>query len=292
MGAQSEADLELQLDGPAAAPKTNPAPGEAAAPRGLRLEIGSASSTGRVRKRNEDSFLVQQLSWANLDRRHELVLVVVADGMGGYEAGDKASALVVRHVAEAFTPVFARAFTQPCSQDEIAFVLDKAIRSANALVHQQGQADPNSKGMGATAAGLVVCNEQVRIAHVGDCRVYHCRDGKLKQVTRDQTLVARMVDLGTLTPKEALTHPQRNEVTQAIGKHTAIQPEPYQLRAEAGDCLIVACDGLHAHVDEAALLAAILETDASATALAQHLVDLANEGGGSDNCTVVALCCR
>jgi protein phosphatase len=285
----SQSDLELQLDGPAAT-QAEASPGHVAAPHGFALEIGSATSVGRVRQRNEDSFLVQQQSWANLDRRHELALVAVADGMGGYEAGDRASALVVRHLGEAFAPLLARALSQAATPEDVAALLDKAIKSANAAVLQQAQSDPHCQGMGATLAAVVVNDDQVRIGHVGDCRVYFVRAGDLKQVTRDQTLVARMVDLGTLTPEEARLHPQRNEVTQAVGKHPDIRPEAYQLQFRAGDWLLIASDGLHAHVDETGLLAAVLEAK-SPGGLAQHLVSLADEGGGSDNCTVVAICC-
>jgi protein phosphatase len=285
-----DSDLELQLDGPAAA-GAPPAPAAVAGLQGIRLEIGSASSTGRVRQRNEDSLLVQQTTWANLDRRNEWALVVVADGMGGYEAGDRASALLVQHLAAAAGPVISRALTQPATAEEMAGLLDTTLKSANTAVYQQSQSDPACKGMGATVAAVAIAGEEVRIGHVGDCRVYHFHGGNLKQVTRDQTLVARMVELGKLTLEEARSHPQRNEVTQAIGKHPEIRPEPYQLRLQAGDWLVVASDGLHTHVDNAALAGALTGASGSAAALAQHLVDLANQGGGTDNCTVVAVHC-
>ena len=100
-----------------------------------------------------------------------------------------------------------------------------------------------------------------------------------------------MVELGTLTAEEARTHPQRNEVTQAVGRHPELQPASHRLQLGAGDWLVVASDGLHAHVDEAALAAALVAAPPSAAALAKHLVDLANQAGGSDNCTVVAARC-
>jgi PPM family protein phosphatase len=283
-----EAELELRLDGPAAVGELAPAV-ERPGSKGRGLEIGSASSPGRVRPRNEDSFLVHHLSWANLDQRHESALIVVADGMGGYEAGDRASRLVIQHVGETVAPLLARAMIQPLTPEEIETVLEKSLKSANQLVHQQSQSDPACKGMGATAAVVVIADQEVRVGHVGDCRVYHFHAAELQQVTRDQTLVARMVELGKLTPEEARSHPQRNEVTQAVGKHADLHPEPYKLRLEAGDWLLVASDGLHTHVDEAALTAALLQTTESAAALAEHLVDLADQGGGADNCTVVAV---
>src|SRR5262249_14599967 len=110
------------------------------------------------------------------------------------------------------------------------------------------------------------------------------------QVTRDQTLVERMVELGQLTPQEALAHPARSEVLQAIGNCADIAPAAYQLQLIAGDWLIIACDGLHTHV-KAAQLQETSGKAAAASVLAQQLVDLANQGGGTDNCTVVAVRC-
>jgi len=132
---------------------------------------------------------------------------------------------------------------------------------------------------------------KVKVGHVGDCRVYHQRGDNLTQVTRDQTLVERMVELGQLTPKEALTHPARSEVLQAIGNYAEIAPAAYQLQLAAGDWLIVACDGLHTHVNNAKLQEAIRQAAPAAAALAQQLVDQANQRGGTDNCTVVAVRC-
>jgi protein phosphatase len=291
--AESEPELELQLDGPAAAQLPATATVEPLPPSGLRFDIGGATSPGRLRTRNEDSYLIQQLAWCNLDQRHTVALVVVADGMGGYEAGDRASGLVIRAVAEGLAGLFARALSAPAAPDaaESAAVIDRALKQANRVIVQQERSDAQSKGMGATAVAVLAWDDVVQIGHVGDCRVYHRRGSQLTQVTRDQTLVARMVELGKLTPAEALIHPQRNEVTQAVGKHTQILPAAYPLRLQAGDWLLAACDGLHAHVDTAMLAAAFAQAPPSAAALAQHLVDLANRHGGSDNCTVVALRC-
>jgi protein phosphatase len=292
-GTSSEVEMELELDGPAAGPTAAPAAVEPLAPTGLRFDIGCATSSGRTRSRNEDSYLVQQLSWCNLDQQHHIALIVVADGMGGYEAGDRASGLVIRTVAEGLTGLLARALATPKAPEagESADAIEKALKQANRVIVQQERTDPKSKGMGATAVVVLAWDDVVQIGHVGDCRVYHQRGPKLTQVTRDQTLVARMVELGKLTPAEALVHPQRNEVTQAVGKHTQLLPAAYPLRLSPGDWLVVACDGLHAHVDEPMLRAALMPAPASAGNLAQQLVDLANQRGGSDNCTVVALRC-
>jgi protein phosphatase len=273
---------------PAAAPTTAVKP-----PLGpCRLDLGCASSRGRVRDRNEDSCLVQHLRWMSLDDWHEAALLVVADGMGGYQAGDRASRMVIQTVGSLLAPLLTAALEgQPWDGAEAAEI-ERAIREANDEVYAHAVGDPACKGMGATAAVVLVRDAQVCIGHVGDCRVYHHRGGRLTQVTRDQTLVARMVELEQITPERALRHPARNEVTQAVGKRADIEPAHYRLELAPGDRLLVNCDGLTAHV-EAPDLEKILNGQASSSAqqLARQLVELADERGGSDNCTVIAVCC-
>src|SRR5258707_6991786 len=145
--------------------------------------------------------------------------------------------------------------------------------------------------MGATAAILVIWNGRVVIGHVGDCRVYHQHAGGLKQVTRDQTLVNRMVELGQLKPEEAADHPASNQVLQAIGTRTAIEPARHKLKLVPGDWLLVACDGLHVQVDDRTIQATVSKAPISAPLMAARLVDLADQSGGADNCTVVAVRC-
>jgi protein phosphatase len=297
--APGEEDVEVgfEMDGPAAAALAAAGGGDTDTPpeeEPFRLDIGAATSTGRVRKRNEDSFLVQHLSWSNQNLRYEVALIIVADGMGGYEAGDQASGLLIRMVGASLAGVLSSVLSLQIAEPtpaQLTETLEAALKAANRAIHQKGQTDPGCKGMGATVAVLLISNDRVVISHVGDCRVYLYHAGKLNQVTKDQTLVARMVELGQLTPAEALMHPARNEVTQAIGKHADVQPAPYQVQLDFDDWLVVACDGLHAHVDAQALAETIAEAQPSAFALAHQLVTLANEGGGSDNCTVVAVRC-
>jgi len=257
-----------------------------------RLEIASATTRGLVRGRNEDSFLVQHLSWSNRDERHEIALVVVPDGMGGHEAGDEASGIVIRQALASLVPMLNSAPTgrfKDATPAMLAETIDFAIQEANRAVYRKAK-DPACKGMGATAAVLLIWDLHVLIGHVGDCRVYHQHGAKLTQVTKDQTLVARMVELGQLTPQEAALHPKRNEVTQALGKHFDIEPSRYNLKLAAGDWLIAATDGLTAHVEDATLLHHVSYAS-SAPRLANKLVEIANARGGSDNCTVVVVRC-
>jgi protein phosphatase len=290
-----EEDLMLVLDGPAAAVLAEPASAQPApvAAATYRLDIASATSPGRVRKRNEDSFLVQQWSWCNLDSRHDMAAIVVADGLGGHEAGDQASGMAIRQIGAGLAPLFQGALAGPITDlgpALLAETIERSIKETNRAVHRRGQTEAGCRGMGATAAVVLIWDGQAQIGHVGDCRVYHQRADRLTQVTRDQTLVERMVELGQLMPKEALTHPARSEVLQAIGNYADIAPAAYQLQLIAGDWLLVACDGLHTHVNAAQLQETIRKAPA-ASVMAQQLVDLANQGGGTDNCTVVAVRC-
>lgn len=259
-----------------------------------RLDIGSATSTGRVRPRNEDSFLVQHLTWCNLEDRHDLALLVVADGMGGAAAGDLASGLVIRAIGASLAPLLGGALAGSYREVPDAALNDHltfALREANRTVCARAVSDPACKGMGATAAVVLIWDGRLRIGHVGDCRVYLRHNGKLAQVTRDQTLVAQLVAAGRLSAKQAEVHPARNEVTQAVGKLTDFTPGLYQGALMASDWLVVSCDGLHAHVDDATLEREIERPGISATHLARRLVGLADQGGGSDNCTVLAVHC-
>src|SRR5207302_503586 len=160
---------------------------------------------------------------------------------------------------------------------------------AHQAVAAAASQEAGHKDMGATAVAVVIRDDTAHIGLVGDCRVYHQRGDQLAQLTRDQTLVNRMVELGQLTPEEAANHPRRNEVTQALGMRATIEPVGYKTTLQAGDWLVVACDGLYAHVEDAMLGEEIGKGTGSPNELANHLVNLANGLGGSDNCTVVAV---
>lgn len=293
-------DVPLELDGPAAAiglAIRKDAPVPASDPPGLPLglgclDIGASTSPGQVRARNEDSWFVQHLGWSNLDQRRDLALVVVADGLGGHEAGDQASGLVIRTVGAALAPLFAEALSDPqtdLSAPHLSEAIRRALQDANRAVYSQAQKEPQWRGMGATVAAVVIADGQAVIGHVGDCRVYHFAGEELRQVTCDQTLVARMVELGQLSEEEALTHPSRNEVTHAVGRHLDLSAAMYDLKLATGDWLIAASDGLHALVNRRDMQNAMSQAPSSAIALAHHLVRLADQGGGSDNCTVAAV---
>jgi PPM family protein phosphatase len=286
-------------------------PNREPATRPCRLEIGSFSSRGRIRERNEDSCLVQQVVWMSHGACHEAALLVVADGMGGYSGGDQAGRLTIQVIGPCLAPLLmadlhakaeagspSSACAAPVCREEsstsgrtgAAGAIEQAIKAANRAVHQQANANPGCRGMGATAAVVLVRDTEAFIGHVGDCRVYHHRDGRLTQVTRDQTLVERLIDLGQLAREKARDHPVRNEVTQAIGKRPDVEPARSKVDLAPGDWLLIACDGLTADM-EVEDVESMINNGGPAREVARKLVELAEERGGSDNCTVIAACC-
>jgi protein phosphatase len=144
------------------------------------------------------------------------------------------------------------------------------------------------RGMGCTAEVVYLNGQRLVMAHVGDSRTYHFTDGRLIQLTRDQTLVNRLVELGQLTPEEAENHPRKNELQQALGAQPVVEPLAYSVPLKAGDWVIICSDGLINHVDHATLTEMIQRAD-SAEMCARRLVNLANAYGGVDNTTVVAV---
>jgi protein phosphatase len=168
--------------------------------------------------------------------------------------------------------------------------LKAALKEANKQVYTASRA-PGSRrrGMGCTAEAVYVDGRNVIVGHVGDSRTYHLHEGRLIQMTRDQTLVNRLVELGTLTPEEAETHPRRNELQQAIGGQPDVEPGLYHGTLKAGDWVVVCSDGLSNHVTNEDLEQMIRGEGYSAETVARRLVNLANLQGATDNATVVVI---
>ena len=167
------------------------------------------------------AFLVQHLVWSAFEEQNEIALLTIADGMGGQEAGHEASCLVVQTIAATLTPLLVAAQggqLDGVTPEILKTEVEGALKEANRAVLKRGQTSAAHKGMGAAVVLALLWNGRALIGHVGDCRAYLLRAGKLIQVTQDHTLVARMVQLGQLSAKEAENHPRKNELTQAIGK--------------------------------------------------------------------------
>jgi len=231
----------------------------------MRLRVGAATDVGKVRTRNEDSYLVDE------------PLFVVADGMGGHRGGDVASRLTVNTLHEA----------QPQRDPSGAALLD-AVRSANRIVNERSAADRDLRGMGTTVTALQTSGESGRIAHVGDSRAYLLRSGALQQLTQDHTLVQQMVDEGNLDADEADRHPARHIMTRALGVEEQVAVDQLTLDLHPGDRILLCSDGLTAMLS-AGDIRELMGRGSDAQATADALVELAVERGGEDNVTVVVV---
>ena len=279
-----------------------------------RLEIASWTTTGMVRTGNEDAFALMHATESRQDDLTDTALVFLADGMGGYEAGEIAAAMTMQILRQNLTmnKMFAQfaggsAFTNdaatpppkgethaPAELDvEACKMLFKgALKDANRQIFTASRA-PGSKrrGMGCTAEAAYIDGKNLVVGHVGDSRVYHLSQGELIQVTRDQTLVNRLVELGSITAEEAEDHPRKNELQQAIGGQPDVEVGIYHARVLAGDWIFVCSDGLTNHISNKDLKTMLANEAQSAQMAARRLVNLANIEGATDNATVVVIRC-
>ena len=230
----------------------------------MNVEIGAQTDVGRARELNEDGYIVEE------------PLFAVADGMGGHRAGEVASRMALEAIAEV-TP-----------DEHGPHSLAERVRAANRVVHQRAAEDRDLEGMGTTVTALWMDGDEARIAHVGDSRAYLLRDGELKMLTEDHTLVQRMVSEGKLSPEEAEVHPQRSILTRALGVDEEVDVDDFTLEVSAGDRILLCTDGLTSMIGEDRI-AELLRSQDDPQETADALVDAANEAGGQDNITVVVI---
>jgi len=279
-----------------------------------RLEIASWTTTGMIRTGNEDAFALMHATESRQDDLTDTALVFLADGMGGYEAGEIAAAMTMQILRQSLTlnKMFSQfaggsAFTNdaasppPKGESHAPAELDveackqlfkAALKEANRQIFTASRA-PGSKrrGMGCTAEAAYIDGKNLVVGHVGDSRVYHLSQGELIQVTRDQTLVNRLVELGSITAEEAEDHPRKNELQQAIGGQPDVEVGIYHARVLPGDWVFVCSDGLTNHISNNDLKTMLANEAQSAQMAARRLVNLANIEGATDNATVVVIRC-
>ncbi|MCI0490258.1 MAG: Stp1/IreP family PP2C-type Ser/Thr phosphatase [Blastocatellia bacterium] len=232
------------------------------------------TDVGRVRDHNEDTFHIAA------DGR----LLIAADGMGGHEAGEVASALAVDALIEFFDSERLRAIDS--GEASIEALLMESFEAADRKVREATQNGQGSRGMGTTLILACIQGDHLHTCHVGDVRCYVRNASGLHQVTQDHSVVGLLVRAGELTPEQARLHPQKNEILQAIGMPTALIPEVNTTTLVDGDLVLLCSDGLwEALSDEE--IASIIDWEGSMRQRATQLVDRANEAGGNDNITVV-----
>jgi serine/threonine protein phosphatase PrpC len=251
-----------------------------------RMDVGHATGRGLVRPVNEDTLMVAVSGIEGTHSSMPLGFFLVADGMGGYEGGERASALAARAIAEhimcgVVLPWLGNA-PPDADQRTIQEVLFEAIEAADAAVN----ADVPEGGTTVTAA--VIRDGIVYVAHVGDSRAYLITDDmrEIEQLTRDQSLAARLVELGQISPDELRTHPQRHFLYSAIGKGEGLQVHKEVRRLQPGSRLLLCSDGLWEPVVEARMLE-ILRASPDPQEACRNLITEANVNGGPDNITAV-----
>ena len=231
------------------------------------MKVYAITDIGRLRPINEDSYYAPQAG----ER-----FCAVADGMGGHNAGEVASALAVETFSGRMREV----------EHISAEALHAAVERANETVYEAALENEGMSGMGTTFSALAEQDDMVYLAHVGDSRIYLVRNGAIMQLTTDHTLVEEMVQNGLLTPREARVHPRRNIITRALGTEQIVQIDIVQMNAHPGDVFFLCSDGMTNYVDEHEILrTAVSERDWDDKL--KHLVSIALENGDKENITAL-----
>lgn len=256
-------------------------------PVALRRILGAATDTGMVRDHNEDSYLTIELGLDNNNQRQGWGIYIVSDGMGGHAAGEVASGLAIRGAADLLLTEYLARAVQPTAtynEDEARELVKRAVLRANQVVVDESRAQGND--MGATFTMALVTGDRVIVGNVGDSRTYLYRDGKLRRISKDHSLVMRLVDLGQITDEEVYTHPQRNAVLRSLGDKVEVEVDLFSERVRPGDALFLCSDGQWEMTRDSEMEPMIARTD-DPQAVCEALVVAANKAGGEDNITAV-----
>lgn len=246
------------------------------------LDIASLSHPGMVRAHNEDSIFVDG----------EAGIAILADGMGGYSAGEVASGIAVTVVASGMLPELqsGRELSKVDVQSGLthgAQLLQQQIAAANKGIYEAAQARPECAGMGTTIVATVFCGNRVSIGHIGDSRCYRLRGEKFEQLTHDHSLLQEQLDSGALTVEQAKFSLNKNLVTRALGIEAIVPADIAEYRMEANDIYLLCSDGLTDMVEPDAIHLIVDEKRDELAVAVADLVDLANQNGGRDNISVV-----
>jgi protein phosphatase len=248
---------------------------------GNTLDVANLSHAGMVRAHNEDTVFVDRAG-----------LAVLADGMGGYNAGEVASGIAVDVIKEGLLPELMSG--RDLSKVDIntglthaALLLQQQIAAANKGIYEAAQSRPECAGMGTTVVAAVFHGNRVSIAHIGDSRCYRLRGGRFEQLTRDHSLLQEQIDSGQITPDQARYSLNKNLVTRALGIEAIVPADVSEFRVEADDIYLLCSDGLTDMVDTDVVHGIVDEQRDALEAAAAQLVDLANQNGGRDNISVI-----
>lgn len=241
------------------------------------LEIVTATHPGMVRSHNEDSIAGDA----------ESGLAVLADGMGGYNAGEVASGIAVEYIRTEMKKQLVA--TKPEDLDEALArqIITKHASDANAAIFRSSQSQPQYSGMGTTLVVALWHDNQISVGHVGDSRLYRLRGGKLAQVTRDHSLLQEQIDSGMITKEQARHSQNKNLVTRAVGIDPEVETEVHTYPAEVGDIYLMCSDGLNDMVTDEDIELTLSSLGANLQLAAQQLIQQACDNGGRDNVSVI-----
>jgi PPM family protein phosphatase len=247
------------------------------------LSSASLTDPGRVREHNEDC----------IESRPEIGLFVLADGMGGYNAGEVASGMATSLIADGLAEAWKPAEVDRHSREEAMALADRLIREqivrANTAIFTTAQNNPECAGMGTT---LVVClfyDNFVTVAHIGDSRLYRLRGESMAQLTRDHSLLQEQLDSGLITPEEAKYSQNKNLVTKALGIDPSVEPELHVHETRPEDVYLLCSDGLNDMVDDEEIRLTLITLQSNPALTVQQLVQAANDAGGRDNVSAMLI---
>ena len=246
------------------------------------MEIAGLTDQGRLRKRNEDA-----IDW---DAR--LGLVMVADGMGGMQGGDVASATALRSIKSDLRRALAespRDEARGDTREKRESLVVELVRRANHAVRQSARRDPRLAGMGTTLVMCLVGSDYLTVAHVGDSRLYRLREGRLERLTEDHTMVQELIERGNMDPGQAARSRNRNVITRAIGISAGVAVDVAHHDLMPGDLYMLCSDGLTGMASEEDICAVLDRSAEKLETVAKRAIELANACGGRDNVSVVLL---
>ena len=246
--------------------------------RGDNVKYTVESDIGRKRSINEDRA-------AFVTREDGLQMALVADGMGGHNAGDVASQMASEEARTLFLQAKSKSFT---TMDKKKEWLLGTVKKLNKTLYRYASSNPDCSGMGTTLIIVLIEKLHCLIAHVGDSRVYHFYDNKVKQITKDHSYVNALVESGEISVEEAENHPKKNVILKALGTDSRVEPDLYEMMLTPYSYILVCSDGLSNKVDMRAMGAVIFDS-LSLQEKGKKLVELANASGGEDNISLVLL---
>jgi len=244
----------------------------------MKIQAYGMSDTGRIREINEDSFYISGFNDKNSDG-----FIVLADGMGGHNAGEIASGMAVSTITSELEKTVSEE-----SPDKIIYNILSSIDYANKKIFEDSQRDIKKAGMGSTLVVAYAKNSKLYVANIGDSRAYLKSGKSFTQITQDHSIVQELVSRGSITPEEALVHPDKNIITRAMGTERIVEADMFEYSLKSGDLIMLCSDGLSEMVRDNVIFETLENIDDINDAVSA-LVTLANENGGKDNITVAIL---